>query len=416
MEVQKIKAKYYLSLLIVICLSGYSPVTYAQKRTVNKNTVRKTPTSNELLQQAEDYYNGTNGFFMNREKAKELFKQAADKGNIQAQKWMFAILNETNAEDPEAIKYLRMAAEQKDPDAMGQLGLCYERGDGGLPKDNEQALYWYNIAAENNSARALRMLGLIYYNGKCNVAVDKVKAVNYIKRAADLGDGMACGLISSNYSSGDGVDKNEGLAVLYAKKGADLGDELSLFYYGTYLEDGFGGLQKDEPLAFSYYKRAAEQGDKYSMFRIAEFYLRGRGGVTQSKDKAKEFYVKAYEAGYGKAAIEIADYLCNDKQERLSWYEKAADKGDITGQAEIAWAHCTGDIANNDTKAGAKELMQLSKTGNPRALYYCAELLRQGVCGIPKDKKSAKAIFESLKNSDDDKASFYASCSLSLMK
>lgn len=413
---KKLLMKHYL-LLIAICLLGNIPVTYAQKKTVRKSTVtKKTPTSEELLQQAEDYYDGTNGVLMNREKAKELFNKAADMGNIKAQKWMYAILTETD-ENPEAIKYLRMAAEHKEKDAMAELGRCYLHGVHGLPKDNEQSLYWLRLGAEHKSEKALMMLGIIYHEGYSNVAVDKDVASKYFKQAADLGDGLSCFLLGMSYEKGDGVQKDDKQAVYYIKKGADLGHDDSQWAYGTYLVDGFGGLEKDDKKAFEYFMKSAEQGNnKHAIYAVAEFYKKGLGGVTASKDEAKKWYAKASDSGLAKASIEIADFFCSDDNERLSWYQKAAEQGDITGQAEIAWAHCTGKIANYDTRAGAQELQKLSKTGNPRALYYFGEILRQGSCGIPKDKKAAKRIFESIKDCDDDKISFYATCILSQMK
>ena len=175
-------------------------------------------------------------------------------------------------------------------------------------------------------------------------------------------------------------------------------------------------MEKNEKLAFDYFMKSAEQGLNYAILAVAEFYLRGWGGLTQSKLEARKWYVKASEAGSATASLMIADFCCDNDNERLSWYQKAAEQGAITGQAELAWAHCTGKVANYDTRAGAQELMKLMKTGNPRAVYYSAELLYQGACGIPKNKREAKRLFETVKDSDDDKASFMASLYLSRMK
>ncbi|WP_288318772.1 tetratricopeptide repeat protein [Xylanibacter caecicola] len=407
----------YTSLLMAICLIGNIQTAHAQKKVTKRPTVtKKAPTSEELLHQAEDYYDGTNGVFMNREKATELFRKAADMGNAKAQKWMYAILNETETNYPEAMKYLRMAAEQNDADAMFELGRCYNKGWCGLKEDSEQSLYWFRLAAERNSPQALRMLGIIYHEGYCNVTVDKEAAFRYLKQAADLDDELACGLISLTYEKGDGVATDTKKAIYYAKKGADLGDANSQYSYGGFLMEGADGLEKNEKLAFDYFMKSAEQGKNYAILAVAEFYLRGWGGLTQSKEEAKKWYVKASEAGSATASLMIADFCCDNDNERLSWYQKAAEQGDITGQAELAWANCTGKIANYDTRAGARELMKLMKTGNPRVIYYFAELRLQGGCGMPKNKKIAKELFESIKDSDDEVASFGASFNLAKMK
>lgn len=410
------KTLFSISIMAICLLAGYNNA-YAQKRQVKKTVVtKKVPTSDEIFKQAINYYHGTDGVFMNRDKAKALFRKAADMGNTTAMLWMYICLKETESGYAEAVKYLRVAAENNNGSAMGALGECYERGKCGLQSDAEQALYWYRLAGERNDSFALRRLAIIYHEGYLDIAVDKVAAFEYMKRAADLGDGIACGLLSLAYEKGDGTVKDERQAVYYAKKGSELGDDDSQYFYGGYLVDGFGGLEKDDKLALSYFMKSAEQGNKFAIAAVAEFHQKGWGGLTPSKEEAKKWYAKASELGSAKASLMIADFCCSDDNERLSWYQKAAEQGDITGQAELAWAHCSGKIANYDTRSGAQELVKLSKTGNPRAVYYFGELLLHGSCGIPKNKKAAKSLFESIKNSDDDKASFCALLTLSQMK
>ena len=47
-----------------------------------------------------------------------------------------------------AVKWLKMAAENNDDDGLYYLGLCYENGLGGLPKDQEKAWECYEKAAD----------------------------------------------------------------------------------------------------------------------------------------------------------------------------------------------------------------------------------------------------------------------------
>ena len=48
----------------------------------------------------------------------------------------------------EAVRWLRLAAEQGDSDAQNNLGLMYEEGEG-VPQDYSQAHIWYNLAASD---------------------------------------------------------------------------------------------------------------------------------------------------------------------------------------------------------------------------------------------------------------------------
>ncbi|MCM1079857.1 MAG: sel1 repeat family protein [Bacteroidales bacterium] len=408
--------RHPLTLLILICLTVNIPAAYAQKKSIGKTAVtKKTPTSEELLQQAEDYYNGTNGAFMNREKAKELFRQSADMGNTKAQIAIYELYVTTDQKA--SLKYLRMAAEKEDSLAMYYLGDIYAQGLHGIAVDEEQALYWYKLSANHGDPGGQMKLGLYHYTGRCGLVPDEEKAFSLFLKAAEQDYGPACFFVMNGYAYGKGVERDEEKAIFYCKKGADLGDANSQNMYGRMLEQGIGSVRKNEIQAFIHFKKAAEQGNAEAMFSVGEYYRKGTGGLQISKDKAKEWYIKASESGNTKALIMIADFLCSDNQERLSWYRKAAEKGDITGQAELAWAHCTGEIDNYDPNAGAQELQKLSKTGNPRAVYYFGELLLQGKCGIPKNKKAAKRMFESIKdNADDGKASFCAQMNLYKIK
>jgi len=49
---------------------------------------------------------------------------------------------------------------------MTNLGVMYETGRGGLPKDDAQAVSWYRKAADAGDARAMASLGAMYETGR----------------------------------------------------------------------------------------------------------------------------------------------------------------------------------------------------------------------------------------------------------
>ena len=60
------------------------------------------------------------------------------------------------------MEWYRKAAEQGNAAAQYNLGVRYETGRGGLPKDEAKAVEWYRKAAEQGDADArnnLRRLG-----------------------------------------------------------------------------------------------------------------------------------------------------------------------------------------------------------------------------------------------------------------
>lgn len=83
---------------------------------------------------------------------------------------------------PEAVAFLRKAADQGDPVAQTNLGfLCY-KGDG-VPQDFAEAHKWLSRAAERGNATAQYNLGILYLNGH-GVPQDHVLAHMWFNLAA----------------------------------------------------------------------------------------------------------------------------------------------------------------------------------------------------------------------------------------
>ena len=69
-------------------------------------------------------------------------------------------------DDPDE-RWYKKAAEQGDATGQRYLGLMYERGDGGLAKDEVEAVRWYRKAAEQGGTPwAQANLGLMYELGR----------------------------------------------------------------------------------------------------------------------------------------------------------------------------------------------------------------------------------------------------------
>jgi TPR repeat protein len=107
----------------------------------------------EKYQQARNYSEGFGGVPQDKQKAFELYTQAAEQGNINAQ---------------------------------FDLAVMYEEGDG-IPKDIKKAVYWYTMAAEKGDAIAQLIVGAIYLAGD-RVPQDRKKAKYWLEKAAANGD------------------------------------------------------------------------------------------------------------------------------------------------------------------------------------------------------------------------------------
>lgn len=92
--------------------------------------------------------------------------------------------------DPvEAVRWLQMAAEQGNDQAMYLLGKLY-LSDEGIPKDIDKALYWLWRAIENDNQYAQYQLGKMYIYGQ-GVDKDYNLAVRLLIASADQGNPYA---------------------------------------------------------------------------------------------------------------------------------------------------------------------------------------------------------------------------------
>lgn len=65
----------------------------------------------------------------------------------------------------EAVKWIRLAAEQGNALAQFNLGISYKNGQG-IPWSIVEAFKWIRLAAEQGFAEAQYTLGLMYYRGE----------------------------------------------------------------------------------------------------------------------------------------------------------------------------------------------------------------------------------------------------------
>jgi TPR repeat protein len=84
-----------------------------------------------------------------------------------------------------AFRLSRLASEQGNIIAMGDLGYCYMSGTG-VERDYDQALKWLRQAVEHDDLYAESHLGEMYKSG-WGVPRDDVEAVKWFRRSSDQG-------------------------------------------------------------------------------------------------------------------------------------------------------------------------------------------------------------------------------------
>ena len=104
------------------------------------------------------------------------------------------------------IDDLRARAERGEASAQYFLAVTYAAGDG-VPQNDPQAVRWYRLAAQQGLARAQFDLAVMYANGR-GVPQDDAEAVRWYRLAAEQGRADAQFNLGIKYDSGRGVPQD----------------------------------------------------------------------------------------------------------------------------------------------------------------------------------------------------------------
>ena len=131
------------------------------------------------------------------------------------------------------LHYLNVLIENKDSDAMLELGALYYSGDNEIVEQNyEKAMFLYNEAVNNKSldfsiecnSNVLNNLGYCYLYGRDNKQ-DYEKAFYYFAKATFFGNPNAMYKIGDMYKYGNFVEKDNNAALYWYKKTLSYSEE-----------------------------------------------------------------------------------------------------------------------------------------------------------------------------------------------
>ena len=96
-----------------------------------------------------------------------------------------------------AMRRFRQAAVKGNGEAMCDIGILYEHGEG-VPQDYAKARPWFRMAAENGNGNAMCSMGILYNHGD-GVPRNKDEALRWLRRA-ELAGGQAAVLARKDIS------------------------------------------------------------------------------------------------------------------------------------------------------------------------------------------------------------------------
>lgn len=259
------------------------------------------------------YYIEGTGCLQDIDMAYALFKKAADLGDPHAQR-NYALSIEAN--DPKlAYKYMIMSANQKNRDAMNDLGVYYKEGIG-TNKSLDKAQEWFKKSADMADENGCR--------NYANLMVDKnpKEAFKYMSFSANKGNGDALYELGQFYKYGIGVDKDNDKYLENLKNSAYAGNKKAMKEYALL------STETNPKDAFLFMQECAFDGDVEAMVYLGDFYYQGTGSI-ENKEAAKEWYKEAADEGNSYAQRCYAELVRDEDPELAYDYMKeAASNGD----------------------------------------------------------------------------------------
>ena len=297
------------------------------------------------------------------------------------------------ANDTDAARYLRKAAEQNDSEALYYLGeMCLDKRTHIKKLTPEKAAaYCFKRAADSGFVLAQFKLGLMLVHGKIDTEDDEPgyqEAARCFAKAAKQGHIGAKLELARLYEEKkaqpeDGKSQDAAAVELY-KQAADkssLVAQLALVgLYETGRADIEPGPEANKMIA-KYLGLAAshEKAKPHTACELAELYARHKPGLPSGREGDKlaaKWYTEAANKGFPKAQYELARMYLNNQVDGLTnqesvalmeeWYKKAANAGHVGAQYELGLMY-----GQRKNYADAVRYVQMAADQGVPEAFYC---------------------------------------------
>lgn len=223
----------------------------------------------------------------------------------------------------------------------------------------------------------------------------------YMQRAADLGDDGAQLLWAHRLSSGrHGVEKNEELAAEYYQRSSDQGNVYAPFFLFEAYSEG-EGVPKDDALALANLKLAAARDNDLAASILGRRLFAGNGlpidhvaGVTMLlRSLVTETVPDEDDIAIVASGLFTGHGLAKDEAAAFKWAEWGASKGSVAAKFQMGCQHMDGLGVPKDQPAGFALWLAAAEEGAEDAPYYAGVALLQG-WGVAKDVAAAAKWLE----------------------
>ena len=190
-------------------------------------------------------------------------------------------------------------------------------------------------------------------------------------------------------------DKEKGL--FWLNKAAEGASGAVLYKIGRLYEMGQIYPQNAEK-AFEYYLRSAKAGDPYGTTNLSLMYIEGRG-VEKNIEEGIKWAEKAANKGFVNAQVNLAilystkhnndaDNAIYDEEKAMYWFGEAAQKGNVLAHYELGKYH----LKNKEYDKAFGNFDEAVEGGNTNAMIMLAMMFEQGLATEQSSDKSLKLL------------------------
>lgn len=327
------------------------------------------------------------------------------------------------------LEKLTAAAQKQDVVSQRELGRLYEKGEGKIPANAEQAIYWYGQAAINRDTEAAFLLAKLYLEGKV-VSQDKEEGSSYMLLSAQENYAPAQYEIGHFYQEGlFGFPQHKGQSLLWWMKAAEnnypeaqkalaleselnpeavaraektaallqkalQGDTQAQLEAGLAYRDGTG-VAPDAVEAVRLFSEAWEKGKlAQAAYELGALYRDGKG-VEKNDDKALSYFNEAASLKNPDAQNELGNraYVNEKYEDAFAWFSNAAVAGHPRAQYMTGFMLMQGQGTNRYVPLATEYFEKAALQEDSLAQYVLGQIFWKGL-GVPTDKKKGRKWLE----------------------
>lgn len=173
------------------------------------------------------------------------------------------------------------------PGPAGDAARAFAAGDVAAARG-----IWERLAAEGDG-QAMNNLGVLYDRGQ-GVEPDAGRALHWFAKAAEAGNASGMSNYGRMLEQGRGMEANPAEAARWFDLAARKGQPEAQYNLGFLYEHG-RGVPKDDAAAAAWYSRAASQRQREALGRLGHFYRVGRGVAANPQRAVLLLYAAAME-------------------------------------------------------------------------------------------------------------------------